>query len=270
MPYIVLSANGEEIDRVELTGSTLIGRGADCDVPLRDVLLSRQHCRIERAGDGWRVCDLKSRNGTLHHGKPVSKLRLSDGVRVRIGRVSITFHAGEFVSSPLPARRHRLVRPADPHEALASTVAGMTLEDSVAGYAPSPMDDFPRPRPRPTDEVLAEQARLSDSLGGVAVAALPAARLATQRASVVRPSVRRSVHSRPHLDPADPLAAIAEAVRPTRYVSVGAVEAFRRRMKQLHTSFTWRLPQTPILAEMVVAGGTSLAVLFVGLVIQLL
>ena len=42
----------------------MVGRSPECDVAVRDLLLSRTHCRIEPAGHGWKVVDLNSRNGT--------------------------------------------------------------------------------------------------------------------------------------------------------------------------------------------------------------
>src|SRR5947209_6977680 len=48
MPYITVSASGEELDRRELTDAPIvIGRAPECQVSVHDILLSRRHCRIE-------------------------------------------------------------------------------------------------------------------------------------------------------------------------------------------------------------------------------
>src|SRR5688572_15943382 len=128
MAYIILTANGQEIDRRELTAPLTIGRAQDADVPVRDILLSRKHCRIEPAKGGqWMVVDLGSKNGTFVGSQPVARHALSDGDELRIGRVRVTFKDGPFEPAPPGTRRREFVRPADPTEALAGTVAGFTL-----------------------------------------------------------------------------------------------------------------------------------------------
>ena len=42
MPYIILTANGQELQRANLTGPTIIGRSPECQVSVRDILLSRR------------------------------------------------------------------------------------------------------------------------------------------------------------------------------------------------------------------------------------
>jgi len=130
MPYIILTANGEEIDRRELTGPLVIGRAPDCDLPVRDILMSRRHCRIEPVGAGWRLMDLGSKNGTRLGWELVKETPLCDGQLLRAGRTWIAFYADEFVPAPARARRpERVVRPADPIEALTGTVTGFVLAD---------------------------------------------------------------------------------------------------------------------------------------------
>jgi predicted component of type VI protein secretion system len=135
MAYIILTANGEELQRIELNGAVVIGRAAECDVAVRDVLLSRKHCRLER-GTGkdkarWKLVDLASRNGTHVNWKKVSHYTLVDGDAVRLGRTWLTFKAEAFVAAgeDVKKRKSKLVRPADPHEALNGTVADFIFVD---------------------------------------------------------------------------------------------------------------------------------------------
>jgi hypothetical protein len=87
--------------------------------------MSRAHCRIEplRPG-GWRIIDLDSKNGTYFRWMRISQHKLVDGECFRLGRVSLTYQAGPFVPSPVVPKvaGNKLIRPADPHEALAGTV----------------------------------------------------------------------------------------------------------------------------------------------------
>ena len=123
MAYIILTAHGDEIERRELARRLVIGRSAACDVSVHDILMSRQHCRIEPAKPGgWKIVDLGSKNGTYFQWSRIAEHKLVDGECLRMGRVSLTYMAGSFVPSPSPAR-NKIVRPADPHEALAGTVS---------------------------------------------------------------------------------------------------------------------------------------------------
>src|SRR4051812_21681338 len=142
MPYLILTANGHEIDRRAVTGPTVVGRSLECDVSVRDILLSRRHCRIQ-PGAGkekgrWRLVDLDSRNGCHVNWKKVTEYTLVDGDTVRVGRTWLMFHTGAFVPVPKPvveaaaARKAKLVRPADPHEALAGTVADFVFVERDA------------------------------------------------------------------------------------------------------------------------------------------
>jgi len=52
---------------------------------LADPYLSREHFAIERAGDGWRVRDLASTNGTAVNGERIEERSLADGDELRAG-----------------------------------------------------------------------------------------------------------------------------------------------------------------------------------------
>ncbi|HEV2295793.1 MAG TPA: FHA domain-containing protein [Tepidisphaeraceae bacterium] len=147
MAYIIFTGNGEEVDRRELTGAVTIGRAQDADIPIRDILLSRKHCKLEPSGDGqWFVTDLGSKNGTYIGYRQIARHPLKDGDELRIGRTRVTFRAGAFEQASAGKTRRDVVRPADPTEALAGTVAGFILVEpgEVEREAGAPV---PQPRP---------------------------------------------------------------------------------------------------------------------------
>ena len=72
-----------------------IGRDSTNVVRLRDSLLSRRHCRVERAAEGFLLSDLESLNGTFVNGRPVREHVLADGDRVSIGESCFVFLTGE-------------------------------------------------------------------------------------------------------------------------------------------------------------------------------
>ena len=145
MPYIVVKSNGQEVARRELDCGLVIGRAPDCDMAVRDILLSRRHVRIQPSDDGWMIQDLQSKNGTVLNGERLRSPRvLRDNDVVRFGRSKIIFHAGlpdeDFADHVLaPAR------PATPGDSLAGTLSGFTLLLPGEGEV---TQDMPCPQPR--------------------------------------------------------------------------------------------------------------------------
>src|SRR5436305_7137392 len=67
-----------------------VGRAPRADFIVDAALVSRLHCRLEAADDGVEVVDLSSTNGTYVNDKRVKRGRLTEGDRLRIGRVELT------------------------------------------------------------------------------------------------------------------------------------------------------------------------------------
>lgn len=91
---------------VPLTGGKVrLGRGADNDVVLSDVSVSRYHAEIRRESDGWVLHDMKSTNGVEVNGVPVERAVLQAGDRLSVGSFAMTVEETEVttvqpVSSP--------------------------------------------------------------------------------------------------------------------------------------------------------------------------
>jgi hypothetical protein len=71
----------------------VIGRLADCDLPVEDPLASRRHAEIRPEPDAYRLVDLGSLNGTMVNAAPAKNHVLMDGDLIGIGAVSIRFEA---------------------------------------------------------------------------------------------------------------------------------------------------------------------------------
>ena len=145
MAYLILADHNGEFDRRELRVPMVIGRAADCDLCIRDILLSRHHCRIEPFDNRWVVTDLNSKNHTRIGSEIITRHVLRDGDAVRIGKIQICFKAGAFIPRP-GGPRDLHVRPTDPIEALAGTISGFQFFDMEED---SRQSGFPIPRPRP-------------------------------------------------------------------------------------------------------------------------
>src|SRR5260370_265159 len=64
---------------------TTIGRGADQELVLADIAVSRRHIKIHLLPNGYRLQDLGSGNGTLINGKRSEEILLVDGDQIELG-----------------------------------------------------------------------------------------------------------------------------------------------------------------------------------------
>ncbi|HJL19051.1 MAG TPA: sigma 54-interacting transcriptional regulator [Sandaracinaceae bacterium LLY-WYZ-13_1] len=76
---------------VELDGTTTVGKSEAADVRLTDRAVSRLHLELAREGDGIRVRDLGSKNGTWIGTIAVHDIRVASGTRLRIGASELAF-----------------------------------------------------------------------------------------------------------------------------------------------------------------------------------
>jgi Inner membrane component of T3SS, cytoplasmic domain len=70
---------------------THLGRGIAADIRIEDPEVSRRHAIVAQRGDGVRVLDDRSRNGTFVNSRPVTVGYLGDGDVLRLGRVVFRF-----------------------------------------------------------------------------------------------------------------------------------------------------------------------------------
>ncbi len=66
-----------------------VGRDSSVELQIRDSQLSRRHFRIDRHGHQWRICDLKSKNGTLVNGEAIESRQLIDSDIILAGKTII-------------------------------------------------------------------------------------------------------------------------------------------------------------------------------------
>jgi predicted component of type VI protein secretion system len=165
VPYIVVKCNGQEVARRELDRGVVVGRSADCEVSVRDILLSRRHCRLQPSDDGWLLQDLQSKNGTVIDGERLRVPRLlRDSDVIRLGRTKIIFHAG-LPGEDFAQRSLAPARPVNPGDSLAGTLSGFSLLLPGEGEIPQ---DMPCPQPRPKDPPAYGDAELQELLSAVA------------------------------------------------------------------------------------------------------
>eukprot|EP00471_Norrisiella_sphaerica_P000689 CAMPEP_0184484724 /NCGR_PEP_ID=MMETSP0113_2-20130426/6401_1 /TAXON_ID=91329 /ORGANISM="Norrisiella sphaerica, Strain BC52" /LENGTH=446 /DNA_ID=CAMNT_0026865831 /DNA_START=99 /DNA_END=1436 /DNA_ORIENTATION=+ len=74
---------------------TVVGRGKNCDVRVKQKLVSRVHAKITRAGGKWLLIDV-STNGTYVNGTRINNIYLNDNDFVAFGALGPLCQVGEF------------------------------------------------------------------------------------------------------------------------------------------------------------------------------
>jgi len=93
-----------------------VGRGLSADLRLEDPQVSRRHAILAQGGDGARVLDDRSWNGTFVNGRAVTAAALTDGDVLRLGRVVFRFvEIKPQLATRPPLRRIPLPVHARPH-----------------------------------------------------------------------------------------------------------------------------------------------------------
>src|SRR5438309_1584538 len=105
MAYLSFSTKGQQLGRRVLNGTAIVGRAPDCDISVRDILLSRHHCKLELIGSTWTLVDLESKNGTHINGQPVGRHPLLDGDTFAIGQTVVKFRGSQLSYKPADSEK---------------------------------------------------------------------------------------------------------------------------------------------------------------------
>jgi two-component system nitrogen regulation response regulator GlnG len=106
---LVVLSGPDEGRQLKLTeGKTYdIGSAASRALVLRDPKVSRKHLELEVLGDGVRITDLASRNGSFHEGARFREIFVGTGAVVRIGDSELQLVSGERGGQLPPAESDR-------------------------------------------------------------------------------------------------------------------------------------------------------------------
>lgn len=94
----------------DIDGSTLLGRGDEVDVVLREPSISRKHARMAPQPEPgvWKVVDLDSSNGLHFGGRRVREAIVRDGETFMLGEIEIRLRDEALESAPEEAPEHDL------------------------------------------------------------------------------------------------------------------------------------------------------------------
>jgi hypothetical protein len=79
--------------QVPLTGTTVVGRGAEADLQLADTGVSRRHAELRLVDGRVELHDLGSTNGTRVNGQRVTEATLTDGDTIAVGTSQLVFRS---------------------------------------------------------------------------------------------------------------------------------------------------------------------------------
>ncbi len=150
-PYLeIISAEGSQ--RRELGAKALtIGRHTDNLIVITDEQASRYHCVVEKAGDGFRVRDLKSKNGTRVNDVRIESAMLKPGDTIQVGKIQFHYVAAEGAEAEnQPKGAPRASSPAAAARAASAAPTGFragaarqNIEATVPASSAADDDDVP-------------------------------------------------------------------------------------------------------------------------------
>jgi len=117
---------------------TTIGRASSSTIPITDSKASRQHFRIEKDDEFFKVVDLGSTNGTKLNGTKITSLRLKLGDVLSVGRTTFTYDGPGPPPSASPVEAGGLNAPAASVELDATVPLDGSDKPSVQGQADAP------------------------------------------------------------------------------------------------------------------------------------
>ena len=109
MPNLKVSDGGKDFIH-QIDGEVAsIGRADTNTIEIDDAKASKEHCRVERVGNRWKMVDLESKNGTRVNGDYCNKAWLEHGDEIQIGKAIAAFRRRR--RRPPVRLQHALRRP---------------------------------------------------------------------------------------------------------------------------------------------------------------
>ena len=97
---LVVTEAGREVVHELLDAVTVVGKGPDADLTLRDATASARHFEVRRIDQGFKVVDLESKSGTKVNGKFTNQHLLAHGDVISVGGAKITFMGATAPAAP--------------------------------------------------------------------------------------------------------------------------------------------------------------------------
>lgn len=103
MPRLVITTQNTTAEFTLDRDTYTVGRSATNDIVIDDLVVSRQHARLERTPDSYKITDVGSSNGLQYGTEMITEKILKDGDMLYIGEtVSLTYSAPVREPEPIP------------------------------------------------------------------------------------------------------------------------------------------------------------------------
>jgi pSer/pThr/pTyr-binding forkhead associated (FHA) protein len=89
--WLVIKAGPGTGKRLDLGDDNAIGRDTQCQIPLSDDHVSRQHARVKYEAGQFFIYDIGSSGGTFVNRRQVQRVMLYDGAVIRVGNTTLEF-----------------------------------------------------------------------------------------------------------------------------------------------------------------------------------
>jgi pSer/pThr/pTyr-binding forkhead associated (FHA) protein len=118
----ILAPHEPPVEYVLDLGTIRVGRVEGNDIVLKNARVSALHLELRREGDGFRLLDRDSTNGTQVNGAAVTDVLLRDGDEILIGGEVVALYTGKTdeATPPRPLRGAVALPPARPPLKIAS------------------------------------------------------------------------------------------------------------------------------------------------------
>jgi signal transduction histidine kinase len=100
VPRLIVIKGADEGKQFELTGTLSVGRDATNQIRLHDTEVSRRHAEFRPAGNGFRIVDVGSANGTFVNNQPTKDALLRPGDHIKIGQSILVYSSGRNEPQP--------------------------------------------------------------------------------------------------------------------------------------------------------------------------
>jgi pSer/pThr/pTyr-binding forkhead associated (FHA) protein len=134
---IIILKEDKPIDQILVDqDKVVIGRRAECDIPIKDPAVSGNHAEIEFVGNGYILRDLGSTNGVHIKGRQIKEHALKNEDLITIGE-----HQLRVLITKSPPTKKRVARPPAPNvEREVTEVRNKPVTPQVVGQAGARID----------------------------------------------------------------------------------------------------------------------------------
>jgi pSer/pThr/pTyr-binding forkhead associated (FHA) protein len=170
------SAEGKKVFLTDDVSELTIGRDPECDFPINEYAISRQHAKVIKRWGGIAIRDLESKNGTFVNNRRVVEEYMHDGDRIAFGTIVCIFRNPQEINL---AQIEDIKPKARPAQVSPREIPGTPEAEEFPEEAPAEAEEAAPAAEETRDEsqAMEEWERLERSRAGQAAYPPPRARV---------------------------------------------------------------------------------------------